>query len=143
MTINRRRMLKGLGGIALALPWLEQLAASPARAQAAPSLPKRVIVVTYAMGVPVGQWRPSADGAAFTLPYVTKPLDPFKSRCLFVSDLDNTMLDEGGSGFQFGHPGKSEAALTGTLTTGAFPTTNTNQLSQILASVSTSGGANA
>lgn len=140
--ITRRRILKGLGGIAMALPWLEALE-SEAWAQTAVPRPKRIIVVTYQMGIPVAQWRPSAPGAVFTLPYVTAPLEAFKSRCLFVSDIDNAMLKEGGSAFEFGHPGKSEAALTGTLTTGAFATTNTNSLSEIRADLTTTGGANA
>lgn len=142
MIVSRRGLLKGIGGIGLALPWLEQLAPKSARAGSPQSLPKRVIVVTYAMGVPVGQWRPIGEGSQFTLPYVTQPLEKFKSRCLFVSDIDNTMLAQGGSAFEFGHPGKSEAALTGTLTTGAFPTNNTNSVSEILTAVSSDGGAN-
>ena len=139
---SRRRILQGLGGLAMALPWLE-LFENEAWAQTSPTRPKRVIVVTYQMGIPVAMWKPSAVGNTFTLPYVTAPLEPFKSRCLFVSDLDNAMLSEGGSSFEFGHPGKSEAALTGTLTTGAFPTTNTNSVSEIRSDLTTNGGANA
>src|SRR5450432_2360527 len=142
MRINRRRALIGLGGITVGLPWLEKLDGK-ALAQAAPTRPKRVITMTYAMGTPVGQWVPSAPGATFTLPYVTAPLEKFKSRCLFISGLDHKMLEQGGSGFTFGHPGKQEAALTGTLTAGAFPTNNANNVSEILAMPGTTGGANA
>lgn len=141
MTFGRRWFLKGLGGLTLALPWLEALD-HRAYGQGLPARPKRVVVMTYQMGVPRGAWRPSASGATFTLPYVTAPLEPFKSRCLFVSDLDHRMLDAGGSAFSFGHPGKSEAALTNTLTTGAFPTTNGNALSDLRPDPQTSGGAN-
>src|SRR5204863_3111685 len=126
MRITRRRMLTGLGGITVGLPWLERLDGR-AHAQAAPpARPKRVITMTYAMGTPVGQWIPSAPGATFTLPYVTAPLEKLKTRCLFVSGLDHAMLHQGGASFEHGHPGKKEAALTGTLTTGAFPTNNSN-----------------
>ncbi|MBP6630096.1 MAG: DUF1552 domain-containing protein [Kofleriaceae bacterium] len=140
-TFTRRKFLAGLGGLALGLPWLEHFSRR-AGAAPVPGGPRRVIVVTYAMGVPGGVWRPSAP-SAFTLPYVTAPLEPFRNRCLFVSDLDNPMLEEGGGGFVHGHPGKSEAALTGTLTSGAFPTTNSNHVDQILANALTEGGANA
>lgn len=142
MTFSRRGLLRGLGGITLALPWLEQLA--PRVAYAAGEVPlKRILVMTYNMGVPVKQWRPAAVGSNFELAYVTRPLEAFKSRCLIVSELDNTMLDEGGGLFQFGHPGKAEASLTGTLTTGAFPVSNTNRVADILTTgLSTSGGAN-
>jgi len=138
---SRRRFLTGLGGITLGLPWLERID-GVARAQSAATGPKRVIVVAYSMGVPLGQWRPSAAGSTFELPYVTQPLDPFKDRCLFVTSLDNPMLAAGGEAFVWGHPGKQEAALTGTLTTGAFPTTNDNQLAEIRADATTDGGAN-
>ena len=59
MTVTRRRLLKGLGGISLALPWLEALTPRSAWGQVATS-PKRVIAVTYCMGVPQPQWRPHA-----------------------------------------------------------------------------------
>jgi Protein of unknown function (DUF1552) len=52
------------------------------------------------------------------------------------------MLEQGGSSFTYGHPGKQEAALTGTLTAGAFPTNNGNNVSEILATPATTGGAN-
>jgi hypothetical protein len=143
MRITRRRLLTGLGGITVGLPWLEKLDGK-AWAQAAPAArPKRVLTMTYAMGTPTGQWVPSATGATFTLPYVTAPLEKFKSRCLFVSGLDHKMLEQGGNGFVFGHPGKQEAALTGTLTAGAFPTNNANGVTEILATAGTTGGANA
>ncbi|MBL8950922.1 MAG: DUF1552 domain-containing protein [Myxococcaceae bacterium] len=140
--MNRRQLLKGIGGITLALPWLEALDGGGRAYAQGMNRPRRVVVMTYQMGVPRGVWRPSAHGSAFTLPYVSAPLEPFRSRCLFVSDIDNRMLDAGGSGFSFGHPGKSEAALTGTLTTGAFPTTNTNALSEVRSDAATTGGAN-
>jgi Protein of unknown function (DUF1552) len=142
MKLTRRRVLAGLGGITVGLPWLEKLDGK-AWAQAAPARPKRVLTMTYAMGTPVKQWVPSAAGATFTLPYVTAPLEKFQSRCLFVSGLDHKMLEQGGSAFTFGHPGKQEAALTGTLTAGAFPTNNANNVSEVLSMPGTTGGANA
>jgi hypothetical protein len=142
MKLTRRRVLKGLGGITVGLPWLERLDGR-ASAQAAPTRPKRVLTMTYAMGTPVKEWVPSAAGATFTLPYVTAPLAKLQSRCLFVSGLDHKMLEQGGSGFVYGHPGKQEAALTGTLTAGAFPTNNANDVAEILAKPGTTGGANA
>jgi hypothetical protein len=142
MKITRRRVLTGLGGITMGLPWLEKVDGK-AWAQAASTRPKRVLTMTYAMGTPVGQWVPSAAGSTFTLPYVTAPLEKFKSRCMFVSGLDHKMLEQGGNGFVFGHPGKQEAALTGTLTAGAFPTNNTNNVTEIVSAPGTTGGANA
>lgn len=133
--LSRRGFLTGVGGLALALPWLERF--SPrADAAPAPNGPKRIVVMSYLMGVPGTAWKPSAAGSTFTLPYVTAPLEPWRDRCLFVSDIDNTMLDEGGNSFSYGHPAKSEACLTGTLTSNAFPTTNTNNVNEILSGAS-------
>jgi hypothetical protein len=142
MKITRRRALTGLGGITLGLPWLEKIDGKAFAQSAAPARPKRVITMTYAMGTAVGQWVPSAAGATFTLPYVTAPLAKFQNRCLFVSGLDHKMLDQGGNGFTYGHPGKQEAALTGTLMAGAFPITNSNNVAEVLKSPNTTGGAN-
>jgi len=136
--LSRRSVLYGGAGVALSLPWLEKLH-GVGRAQSAPSRPRRVIVMAYEMGVPLGQWRPDAS---FALPYVTAPLEPFKQRCLFVSAIDNRVLDVGGNAFVFGHPAKKEAALTGTLTTGAFPTTNGDQLDEVRSDAETTGAAN-
>jgi hypothetical protein len=141
LRVTRRAFLYGAGGATLALPWLERLG-SIGHAQSKPSRPKRVIVMTYGMGIPLGAWRPTATGSTFDLPFVTEPLLPFKNRCLFVSSIDNRVLEVGGNAFVFGHPAKQEAALTGTLTTGAFPTDNSNLVSEIRADAETTGGAN-
>ena len=128
---NRRVFLKGMG-VAVALPFLDRFAPKQAVAAPVPGGPKRIIVMTYQMGIPGGAWRPSVAGSGFTLPYVTAPLEPLRQKCLFVSNIDNKVLREGGNSYIFGHPAKSESALTGTLTSDAFPTTNTNHVNQIL-----------
>ena len=138
--LGRRSFLRGAGGLALGLPWLEELAPR-ARAQAS-TLPRRVIVMTYEMGIPLGEWRPSQVGHDFTLPYVTAPLQPFQDRTLFISNIDNRVLERGGNEFVFGHPAKKEAALTGTLTTGAFPASNTDHVSEIRSDAVTDGESN-
>jgi hypothetical protein len=122
---SRRAFLRGAAGATLALPWLESVA------RAAPSAagPRRVIVVTYDMGVPMGAWRPSTTGSAFSLPYVTAPLAPFQDRCLFVSNIDNTVLDVGD--YAWGHPAKRESVLTGTLPVAAFAPGNDNHVDDV------------
>ncbi len=134
---SRRRFLRGLGGLSLGLPWLERFEGAAFAQQAAG--PRRVLVMSYSMGVPLGAWRPAAD---MTLPYVTEPLAPFVDRALFVSAIDNSVLEVGGDPFVWGHPAKHEAALTGTLTTGAFPTANGNLMSEVRQDAVAEGGAN-
>lgn len=141
--LSRRGMLRGLGGLAVGLPWLESLhRPEVARAQLAPNGPKRVIVMAYEMGIPTSQWAPTGSGSSMTLPYVTAPLEALKERCLFISQIDNEVLGVGGNSFVFGHPAKKEAALTGTLTAPAFPTTNTNHISEVITTDAPDGASN-
>lgn len=140
--LSRRTFLRGLSGITLSLPFLEKLNGVAFAQSAGASGPRRVIVVAYEMGVPLGQWRPTAVGSDFELPFVTAPLEAFRERCLFVSSIDNSVLDMGGNQAIFGHPGKREAALTGTLTTGSFPSSNGNRVEEVRSGVEPNGGAN-
>lgn len=129
--MNRRRFLVGTGGTMLALPFLERLHGT-ARATGE-MLPKRLIVVTYSMGTVVERWRPPSTGAlAGALPYITAPLEPFRDRCLFVSNCDNAVMGLN-SQHAFGHPAKKEGALTGTLLTGAFAGDGTNRIENVIA----------
>jgi len=139
--LSRRSFLRGVGGITVSLPWLEKLH-GVAHAQSIAPTPRRMIVMTYQMGVPLEAWRPTGGATGFSLPTVTSPLNDFRDRCLFVSGLDNRVLEVGGDSFTFGHPAKTEAALTGTLTTGAFNATNRNQVSDIRSDRTTDGAAN-
>jgi len=69
----RRSFLRGLGGLTLAVPFLESLR-SPRVAYAAPP-PKRIIFVYTSNGTVLNNWLPSETGAGFAVPYVLSPLD--------------------------------------------------------------------
>ncbi len=142
--INRRHFLTGAAGATLALPFLTKLdGRRRARAATDPLAPRRLIVVTYAMGTVNERFQPSAPGAAFTLPYVTAPLEPFRDRCLFVSNCDNAAMHLN-SQHAFGHPAKKESVLTGTLLTGAFTGDGSNRIENVIPDLdgSDSGGPN-
>jgi hypothetical protein len=139
--ISRRRVLAGIGGVSLALPWLEKFNGRVAHAAAGDG-PKRVIVMAFEMGLPTAAFKPSAAGSNYTLPYVAAPLEPFKDRLAIVTGLDNKVLKTGGQNFIYGHDGKKESALTGTLTTGAFPSANGNKVSEVRSDGAPEGGAN-
>ncbi len=91
--ISRRNLLRGVG-VCLALPWLESLALSPARA-GVPGGPKRFLLVTYPNGAPDAWWKTAlafgttVKGADFTLPVVLDPFAKLKSKMLMVSRLGN------------------------------------------------------
>ena len=113
--MKRRKMLKGLAGAAATAPFLSIL---PSGAQAeCPDGPKRIIAMSYPMGIARQHWNPRGRGTDFTLPYCTAPLDEFRDRCLFVSNVDNKVVS---LSQRYGHGQKKAGALTGTLVTEAF-----------------------
>lgn len=130
MTTHRRRFLQGAGGVAVGLPFLTKFAKE---AQAAPRPhPNRIITVAFEMGTITPLFRPSAEGRNFTLGELSAPLAPFREQCIFVSGLDHTLLSEQRA-HRHGHPGKKEAAFTGTLMRGAFPDGEAPHLSRVMA----------
>lgn len=140
--LSRRRFLTGAGGAALALPWLEGLT-QQARAQATTTPPRRIVVVAYPMGFLRTHWQPTVDGAGFTLPYITAPLEPFRNQLLMVSNVDNAVCNLN-SQHAFGHPGKQESVLTGTLMRAAFSGDQSNTLANVISDAAGSemGGPN-
>ncbi len=90
--LDRRTLLKGLGGAAVGLPLLEAM--QPARAQTAP--PLRLVVVYHAQGVLMDQWTPrrAADGS-YSFGEVLDPLTPFKDDMVVLSGVSDqsTELD--------------------------------------------------
>jgi hypothetical protein len=138
--MKRRNLLKGLAGAAASAPFLSILSSG---AQAAcPDGPKRIIVMSYPMGNLGPLWRPSQSGTDFTLPYCTAPLEAFRNRCLFVSNVDNKVM-EVVNRYTYGHPHKKESALTGTLLRSAFGAGGQNRVRDLIDNEDQSGGANA
>src|SRR5512133_645494 len=90
---SRGNLLRG-AGVCLALPWLESLAPSRARADV-PGGPKRFLLVTYPNGAPGAWWDKApafgttAKGKDFTLPVVLESFAQLKSKMLMVSRLGN------------------------------------------------------
>jgi hypothetical protein len=130
--VGRRHFLTGAAGATLALPLLTKLNGHRSvRAATDPLAPRRLIVVTYAMGTVNEQFQPNGTGAAFTLPYITAPLAPFQDRCLFVSNVDNAAMHLNRQ-HAHGHPAKKESVLTGTLMTGAFTGDGSNRVENVI-----------
>ena len=84
--VGRRRFLRGLGGVALGLPFLETLAPRSAQAQAAETI-TRFGVFFACNGVDVTRWFPTTDFGALTADSLrgtaNEVLDPFRSKLLF------------------------------------------------------------
>ncbi len=80
MKLTRRSLLRGVGGLAFATPWLESFA------QAAP--PKRFIAIYHPNGVHTPQWSPTVVGTDFTFGASQTALAPFKSDLMYLRGLD-------------------------------------------------------
>jgi hypothetical protein len=103
MSLPRRTFLKSVGAT-IALPFLEAMVpAFGARAQGA--APLRAAFIYWSNGTIPDEWTPTQTGAGFTYSRILKPLEPFRSKTLVLSGLDNTV--EGT------HPTASSGWLTG------------------------------
>jgi hypothetical protein len=103
--ISRRKLLRGAGGIAIALPFLEAM--SPRRARAATMVaPKRLFTHFTENGVVEREWFPQGDVKNFTFGQILQPLEPWKSNLILFDGID-TVCDgsNGGGGHQRGKTG--------------------------------------
>ncbi len=80
--ISRRHVLRGAGGVALALPALEAMAARKAQ-----QFPTRFIVFFTANGTIHDAWRPSGNETNFQFSEILQPLDPWKRKLVVVDGL--------------------------------------------------------
>lgn len=128
--LSRRRFLQGVGGVTVALPFLEALEGS-AHAQSG-TRPKRIITMAYSMGAPLEHWMPTGASGSLILPHVTAPFEPIKNKTLFVSRSVRGVVDMHAE-VKYGHPVKKESAFTGTLPVALFQTgSNGNHLDDVL-----------
>jgi hypothetical protein len=102
--LSRRTILRGVGGAAIALPFLEAML--PRRASAA-TPPKRFIVMFSPNGT-LPAWTPTGSETSFTLSPILSPLAPHQGDLVIVQGL----LQQGGGGD--GHQNGISGMLTGT-----------------------------
>jgi hypothetical protein len=85
--LSRRSVLKGAGGIAIALPWLEIMSRGRrARAAAAPA--KRFLAVYQPGGTVLSKWTPTGTETNPTLSPILAPFAPVKDKLLIFSGID-------------------------------------------------------
>lgn len=84
--MKRRRFLQGVGGAALAVPFLSSLQPRAARAAAAAG-PQRLVIFYTQNGCLTNRWFPSVESGAITADTLTgktlEPISPFASKLLF------------------------------------------------------------
>jgi hypothetical protein len=83
-TLNRRALLKGLGGAAIGLPFLGAMADSAS----AVTFPKRFVVFFTGLGTVKPQWVPTGTETDFTFGKVLAPLEAYKKRMLVIEGVD-------------------------------------------------------
>jgi Protein of unknown function (DUF1552) len=88
--LSRRTILRGVGGAAIVLPFLEAM--RPRRARAA-APPRRFVVMFSANGT-LPSWAPAGSEQNFTLSPILSPLAPHQSDLVIVQGL----LQQGGGG---------------------------------------------
>ncbi|MCM8531392.1 MAG: DUF1552 domain-containing protein, partial [Lentisphaeraceae bacterium] len=71
--ISRRKVLRGLGGVTLGLPWLEVMGQSSFSDKNV-----RLCYIVFANGVDVDYWTPSGTGSNYSLSKTLAPLEPVK-----------------------------------------------------------------
>lgn len=124
--LSRRTLLRGAGGLVLGLPLLDAMLplggplGSVAKARMPSAVPPRLVIFFTGNGFWPDGWYPTAGSSVtdFTLSPMLEPLAPIVSHCNFIAGLDQHSRDYHLSRAG-GHPGGSQAALTG-----SYPTDN-------------------
>jgi hypothetical protein len=84
--INRRTILRGLGGACLSLPILEVMGAESPKFKA----PKRFVTMFMPNGVYPGNWNVKGEGMGFEFSPILEPLKNHKEYLSIISNIDNT-----------------------------------------------------
>ncbi|QDU40892.1 hypothetical protein Mal4_52550 [Maioricimonas rarisocia] len=93
--IDRRTALKGLGGITIGLPFLEEmLVSTAAAAPQAPAVPVRAFNVFFGLGVPAPIQTEGFEG-------VLEPLKPLADKLLIMRGVDQVRCDQKGINAHF------------------------------------------
>jgi hypothetical protein len=116
-SLHRRTMLGSMlrsAGVAIALPALEALRATSARA-ATPVPPTRMAFLYVPNGVNLSEWKPQGRGPQYRLGTSLAPLEPFRNDLQMISGLSHR------SGFASGDGGGAHARAMATVLTGVRP----------------------
>jgi hypothetical protein len=86
LTLNRRTLLRGAGGVAMGLPFLDVM--RPRRASAAdPIPPRRLLIWFWGMGTIQNQYQPSGGETDFKLSRILQPFEPVRQDIVILQGL--------------------------------------------------------
>lgn len=86
LKLSRRALLRGAGGIAVGLPFLEIMGSGSARAQSTP-VPQRFVVFFSPNGSIRENWTPSGSETDFQLSRILAPLEQYKQKLVVIDGL--------------------------------------------------------
>ncbi len=92
--LNRRSVLKGIGGVTIGLPFLEEMVGSSALAASNAEPPVRAFNVFFGLGIPSPLQEEGFDG-------VLEPLKPLSDKLLIMRGVDHVRADEPGINAHF------------------------------------------
>jgi hypothetical protein len=87
LRLNRRSLLRGACGAAIALPWLEAMQAKDARGAQDGSVARRFIGVYQPGGTVHSEWIPSGTETTFELSPILAPFEVIRQKLLILSGL--------------------------------------------------------
>ncbi|WP_437307193.1 DUF1552 domain-containing protein [Sorangium sp. So ce388] len=90
--LSRRTFLRGASGVALALPFLDAMRTSRARAQTPPS-PRRIMFVFQANGDETARRFSAGGETSFQLGEFLAPLEPYREDLVFLNNLHKRFYD--------------------------------------------------
>ncbi|WP_437290743.1 DUF1552 domain-containing protein [Sorangium sp. So ce406] len=105
--LDRRTFLRGVGGLAVALPFLDAMSGSASAVE----FPKRFVVFFTGLGTVKKAWQPTGTEASFELGEILAPLAPYRDKLLVVEGVD---MESAYNGPGDAHQQGIGQALTGT-----------------------------
>ncbi|WP_437930815.1 DUF1552 domain-containing protein [Sorangium sp. So ce291] len=82
--LDRRTFLRGAGGLAVALPFLDAMSGSASAVE----FPKRFVVFFTGLGTVKEAWQPTGTETAFELGEILAPLSPYREKLLVIEGVD-------------------------------------------------------
>lgn len=110
-TLNRRTVLKSIGGVSLGLPWMETMLWG-ADKKDIETFPLRLGVIYQPNGINPYEWTPKETGDNYKLSKTLRPLEPIRDEVLVLTNLNHD-LKKGRDRPTSGHYGGTSNFLVG------------------------------
>jgi Protein of unknown function (DUF1552) len=112
--LSRRTLLRGIGA-SIALPVLDAMSPAFASINRAVKPARRMAFVYVPNGIVMNQWTPAAEGQAFEMPRILRPLEQYRENLLVLSGLTQN------TGRPLGDGAGDHARAAATFLTGVHP----------------------